>query len=324
MRFRFFAVQGEKKMKARFVAILPIMLIGVFLPALAREPLAARIAHADPARYQHLPAVHNGPGALDYMALFDFHTLDTNLYFLHRGVIEPKSGIGAHFHNTGEEMFVIFDGEAQFTIDDRTSTLKGPAGAFCRMGHSHAIYNAGNTPVQWMNINVSAIKGAYDAFNLNDGRVDAPLDAIPAFMAMHLDREQLRPANGAHGAKPSVQYRRALDSSVFLTNWSYVDHLLIPPGSSTTPHMHMEVAEFYYVMSGEGTVTVSSGGRGGASETAPIKANDAIPINLGDVHSFENTGNAPLEFMIIGVSRDGHKTDEIGVVPGAGRGRGGR
>ena len=71
--------------------------------------------------------------------------------------------------------------------------------------------------------------------------------------------------------------------------------------------MHMEVAEFYYVMSGEGTVTVSSGGRG--AETAPIKAMDAIPINLGDVHSFANTGTTPLEFMIAGISRNGHKTD---------------
>lgn len=300
-------------MRTLCVAILLGVVICVVLPLTAREPLAARIAHTDPARYHHSPAVHNGPGALDYMALFDFHTLDTNLFFLHRGVIEPKSGIGAHFHNTCEEMFVIFDGEAQFTIDGRTSTLKGPAGAFCRMGHSHAIYNPGNTPVQWMNINVSAIKGAYDAFNLNDGRAGAPLDAVPTFMTMHLDREQLRPANGAHGAKAPVQYRRALDSSVSLTNWSYVDHLLLPPGSSTSPHMHMEVAEFYYVMSGEGTVTVSSGGRGGTAETAPIKALDAIPINLGDVHSFANTGNAPLEFMIVGISRDGHKTDEVSV-----------
>ena len=44
------------------------------------------------------------------------------------------------------------------------------------MGHSHAIYNADHKPVQWMNINVSAMKDIYDAFNLNDGRVDAQLD----------------------------------------------------------------------------------------------------------------------------------------------------
>ena len=48
--------------------------------------------------------------------------------------------------------------------------LKGPAGAPCRMGHSHAIYNATDKPVQWMNINVSAMKGTYDAFNLGDAR----------------------------------------------------------------------------------------------------------------------------------------------------------
>src|SRR4051812_10207368 len=301
-----------------YLAISVAAVTAFIAPVFGREPLAARIAHTDPARFRHSPAVHAGPGALNYMALFDFHVLDTNLFFLHRGEIEPKSGIGAHFHNTCEEMFVILDGEAQFTIDGRTSTLKAPAGAFCRMGHSHAIYNATDKPVQWMNINVSAIKGAYDAFNLNDGRVGAPLDLVPAFMAMSLDHNLLRPATGLHGAAAPVQYRRALDSSVMLSTWSYVDHLLLPPGSATHPHFHSEQAEFYYVMSGEGTVTVGAGGRGGAAETAPNKAGDAIPINLSDVHSFANTGSSPLEFMIIGVSRDGHKLDEQ--VPGQGRG----
>ena len=28
-----------------------------------------------------------------------------------------------------------------------------------------------------------------------------------------------------------MQDRRALDADVFLTNWAYVDHLLIPPGA---------------------------------------------------------------------------------------------
>jgi len=307
-------------MKTISVAVLLCLGVYPVLPQVARLSLADRIAHTDPAKYHHSPAVHNGPGALDYLALFDIHSLDANLYFMHRGYIEPKSGIGAHYHNTCEEMFIAWDGEAQFTIDGHTSTLKGPAGAFCRAGHSHAIYNATDKPVQWTNINIGMVKGQYDAFNLNDGREDAQIEKIPAFMAMHLDRALLRPATGVHGAKAPVQYRRALDPSVFLTNWSYVDHMLLPPGSSTSPHIHREVTEVYYVMDGQGTVTVSGGGRGAAAETASIKATDAVPINLGDVHSFANTGNTPLEFMILGISVEGHKLDEEPFIPGEGRG----
>jgi mannose-6-phosphate isomerase-like protein (cupin superfamily) len=285
-----------------------VLALSIFLPAAAREPLAQRIGHSDPTKYTPLKAVHGGPGELDGMFILDGHALDTNLQFLHRAILQPKSGAGEHFHNTAEELFVIFDGEAQFTIDGRTSVLKGPAGALCRAGHSHAIYNATDKPIQWLNINVSQVKGSGDAFNLNDPRVDVQLDAIPQFMTMRLDRQLLRNAEG------KIQQRRVFDSSVFLTPWSYVDHFLLPPGTATAPRPHRELAQVYYVMNGSGKVTVSSTGT--AAETASIKPGDAIPINLGDTSSFENTENQPLEFLVIGISRDlAHKLDAADMLP---------
>jgi mannose-6-phosphate isomerase-like protein (cupin superfamily) len=296
----------------RRVLMLPILCAVALLPVAsvwAQSPLADRIGHTDPSKYNRSRS-HSSAGDMACELLVPPSAMDVNLNFMHRCQIMPGGGVGHHFHNTTEEMFIIFDGQAEFTIDGRTSVLQGTVGAPCRMGHSHAIYNPSDKPVEFMNINVATIKGHYDAFNLDDARVGVPKEPIPTFMTMKLDKTLLRPMPNYLGGKGTVQYRRALDADVFLTNWAYVDHLLIPPGASEGEHYHTGVEEIYYVLNGDGEVQVNG-------ETAPIHKGDGVPIRFNEAHSFVNNGSADLELMIVGISAQKNALDtELGQMAG--------
>jgi len=295
----------------RSTLLLVVVAASMLVPVRAQSPagtaaLSQRIVHTDPERYRSSPSVHGGAGTMSFTALLNRGAVTPEFNFLHRGVIPAGAGIGHHFHNVVEEMFVILDGEAQFTIDGRTATVTGPAGVLCRTGHSHAIYNPGPAPVQWMNLNVSLIPGVYDNFDLGDTRVGAALDPIPTFMTMRLDASQLR-AMGARGrgAAPApdpkaVLSRRVLGPAVFSTTWSYIDHVVVPPGASTPALAHDSVGEAYYVLKGEGTLAV----KGAQAETAAVRAGDAIPIRVGESSQFTNSGSAPLELFVMGVAKD--------------------
>jgi len=284
-----------------------VLMLTIALPLLARDPLAQRIGHTDPSKYRRSRS-HASAGDMACETLVPGAALSTNFYFMHRCQVMPGGGVGHHFHNTTEEMFIIFDGEAEFTVDGHTSVLKGTVGAPVRMGHSHAIYNPSDKPVEFMNINVSAVKGKYDAFNLDDPRVGVPKEPIPVFMTMRLDKKLLRPMKSYRGGEGTVQYRRALDPSVFLTNWSYVDHLLLPSGSSEGRHRHAGVEEIYFVLNGEGEAQVND-------ETSPIRKGDAVPLLLNDAHSFRNTGSQDLEIMIVGVAAQKNVLDTLDIPP---------
>lgn len=273
-----------------------------------KEPLETRILHTEPARYRTSKATHAGAGELLYQTLLPRGVL-TDVNFIHRGRLMPRSSIGHHVHNTSEEMFLAFDGEAEFTVDGRTSAIAGPAGVPSRVGHSHALYNPSGSPLEWMNVNVQvgapALSGPRDptaTFDLGDDRTGVTLDPKPAFIAFRLQRSLLRPAASMNGGAGTVQYRRVMGPSLFSSRWAYLDHVMIPPGSSIGRHVHAGVDEFYYVIAGTGTVKIGA-------ESAPIRDSDGVPVLAGEVHAFESAGETGLELLVLGFAKDKTQLD---------------
>ena len=264
--------------------------------------LASRIIHSDPSKYQSLNDVHGGAGTLKIASLLGHEVFFTNLLFLHRGQLSPRSGIGHHFHNQIEEMFFILDNKAQFTVDGRTAELSGPASVPCRMGSSHGIYNPTEQPTEWMNIAVSTVKGKYDAFDLGDDRVGVSLDPKPVFIHVRFDKVLLKEIPEMNGGRGTVRYRRTLGPEVFRTNWGYVDHLVLPPQSSLGYHRHEGVEEVFYIISGEGSLTLNG-------ETESLTKGDGIAVRLREAHGLVNRGQQDLEILIIGVALEKGKFD---------------
>lgn len=275
--------------------LLFLLMVIAAMSALAQpQSNGERVVHIDPAKYRELSAVHAGAGEMGFTQLIGRNDLAANFLYLHSGVIHPKSGIGHHFHHSIEEMYVLLSGEAEFTVNGRTSRLKAPVAVPCKLGDSHAIYNPTNQPLRWLNFAVSQRKGQGDAFDLGDSRAGVPLDKTPVFVSHQFKKDGLRDTNHPYAGNGAL-FRRAFGPEVFSTSWNHVDHVVIPSGKSIGPRQLEGIEEVYYVMKGSGNLTIGT-------VIKQIVADDSFTGLLGEQLTLVNTGSEDLELIVIGVS----------------------
>ncbi len=268
----------------------------------AYSPAEKRLVRAEPSKYSDAPAAHGGVGVLKYMAVFDHTAFETNWLFIHRGILMPRSGIGEHIHRTMEEMFTILDGTAQFTVNGRTAQLPGGSMVLCGKGQSHAIYNNTDRPVEWMNLAVGTIKDTYDAIDYGDSRVGAKLESPAPFAAGYIDDRLIQWVEKAHDGRGKLGFRRIYSHESFATNWGFIDHCILPPGSSIGYHRHDWMEECYMVIKGRGRAALDG-------KTFDVQAGDFILNRLHGDHGIYNSGSEDMVLINMCVSLEKGKFD---------------
>jgi len=262
----------------------------------------------DPSKCWENKNPHGGAGYGRGMELTPREEFKSNFLFLHRGVWNPKCGIGEHAHRSMEEMYVVLTSYAQFTVNGRTAEIPSIGMAVCPMGSSHGIYNASDEPIQFLNWGVAYSNQQYDAVNFNnrDDLVNAEIESPPSFMWAILNRDMLHPVENFYGGKGTVRTRAVWTSENFRTNWEYMHHYLIPPGSSIGLHRHDKMEVVYYILSGKGRGTINNA-------TYDIMAGDAMSCTLHNSIGVYNNSKEDLEIIAVGVAMEKGKVDGVPV-----------
>ncbi|MBT4482229.1 MAG: cupin domain-containing protein [Candidatus Latescibacteria bacterium] len=255
----------------------------------------------DPAKYMP-PAKygHGGAGSVEYMELTPREKFTSQFLFVHRGILNAKSGLGEHVHRWMEEMyFVMDDNTARFTVNGRTAELPGPCMVLCPMGSSHGIYNHNDNPIQFMNLAVTLKERKYDAkdFAKQNDLVDTEIESPPPFLWSVINKKLCQPVENFMGGKGTVYYRRIWGNDGFKTNWLFVNHYVVPPGSTIGYHRHDHIEEIYYILSGTGRMTIDG-------ETLDVKEDDAGSCLLHGAHGFWNNSNGDVEMLSIAAAME--------------------
>jgi mannose-6-phosphate isomerase-like protein (cupin superfamily) len=310
-------------------------------------PLAERIGHTDLAKAMPGKNVHQGAGTLGMQTLLGRGAVK-NLAFMHHGPLGPKSSIGHHFHTNSDEMFLILDGDCQFTVNGQTALIKGPVGVPCKSGNSHAVYNPSTKPVDWVNFQVLVADPVQPA----GGAPFAQRPGTPPPQGTgnaYAGGGMMRRGSYNYSADPTGLFEMGDDRTdavlvkkpTFINTGQLTKENLRPvinmnggkdtvyyrralgPGAFESNWAFFDhliipvgstVGRHYHAGVDEVYLVIKGKGKVYVNdECANIAYGDAVPVKAGEIHSFESSPTEPLELVIYGIAIEKGKLDVVDV-----------
>ncbi len=231
-------------------------------------------------------------GTLDVLDRSDF---ETSFAFIKAERLGPGASVGLHRHERSEECLVLLDGPLAVAHNERFGVIEPPSIALCRAGDTHGIINHTNRSTDCIRIGVAPEDGPFEAVDLADDLAGRERSVGGLDHVQRLDPTLLSPGC-AHLGLGEIRFRRLFDQDMFMTNWGFVDHAFLPPGTSVGYHRHETIQECYVIIGGRGRMKVDG-------EVGEVARGDCIPNRIGGSHGIINHTDAPLEFINIAVCR---------------------
>jgi len=104
---------------------------------------------------QSLKNSHNGEGPYKLFEIWNKSDFNSNVDFIDRIIIPPKSTIGKHEHGNNEEIYIILEGQATMIIDGKSQPVKKGDMILNTAFSEHGLINNSNTDIDILVIQVS-------------------------------------------------------------------------------------------------------------------------------------------------------------------------
>jgi mannose-6-phosphate isomerase-like protein (cupin superfamily) len=111
-------------------------------------------------------------------------------------------------------------------------------------------------------------------------------------------REEMEraPLPECHGGKGALDWTNVLsEADLKGSHLNFLHDNILSPGVSIGVHRHKDDEEYYYIVSGQGVMTLDG-------EQFAVKSGDITVVYPGGEHGLENNSQADLHIIVISVS----------------------
>ncbi|MFD9795399.1 cupin domain-containing protein [Streptomyces sp. NPDC059070] len=120
---------------------------------------------------------------------------------------------------------------------------------------------------------------------------------------------------GVHAAHGHSRWTCLARRTGLYGRWEAVEWAWLPPGGVSGEHRHSRTQELYFVLQGQGEITLDG-------RPYPVRPRTAVLTALGRRHGLRNTGAQPLSWLVVEVPARSTPTKETAMRPPPGTARG--